>query len=174
VTISKQQKERYRQLRVERNMSQDEARKIVGFGRTKSWQLDREFGLAGDAVEKQRRRPLPRKTASLSPEDTGAIEDAVRAHERSGVIPPVGHGADVPELVIPLDLVGTTVPRRGALLFFQGERETESVRELGESVHPDDPFPARSSGAPGSPVRIHVGRESPSDIQKFARMTSHR
>jgi hypothetical protein len=168
MTISTKQVEKYRELR-ERGFTQNEARRVANIGRTKSWALDRQLGLSGDA---ERRGPLPRKTAA-PPEDTSEIEDHVREQERTGVIPEVGHGPDVPELTIPLDL-GGAAPRRGSLLFFQSERGTLPVRELGTPVDPDDAFPMSTSGHPHSAVRVRVGVESPSDIQKFARLESHR
>lgn len=180
MTISKQQEERYRQLRVERHMSQDEARVIVGIGRTSAWSLDRERGLA-DAKSAEPKAPRPKSKPTQ--EDTSEIEQHIREQERSGVIPAgtaaaFDHGPD--ESGLPVALYDPTSsesdrPRRGALVFIQGEaRALGTVREFGELVHPDDAFPMPTSGRPHSPVRIHVGRESPSDVHRFARMTSHR
>lgn len=161
MTISEEQTQRYLQLRRERGMSQAEARAVVGIGRTKSWELDRKLGL---------RRPVLRKTASASrsPEDTSKsnLRQRLERDEAAGVVPTgvaesLGHvstnGAELP-VALP---GGETVPRRGSLLFFQGERGTQPVREFGESVHPDDAFPVPTSGLPGTPVRIRVRVRDP-------------
>lgn len=172
-------KRRYLALRTEQGVSQAEAIRLLNVGRTTAWAWDREAGIANEPKDEPKGtppgdKPTPEiassqfrehlerlEKAQVVPQGTAALLD--REPEQDPNVPglKIVDGVPIDEHQTPLGMVmGVGASIRGT---------------FGTLVGPDDPFPApTSTDKPGSAVRVHVRRELPSDVHRFARMASHR